>query len=106
MSRSDRIMRAINRVLKAGLLWWAVIGLAIWMFLAWPYLNGAIVCVLDYTNGGVQSAAGCLKPVAADLREDQVIATYATATVAAAIALQLGQRRNSGRKDRSRRRLG
>ena len=92
MSRSGRIMGTIHRVLKAGLLWWAAIGLAIWMFLAWPYLNGAIACVLDYTNEGVQYAADCLKPVAADLRQDSNIATYATATVAAIIALQLRNR--------------
>lgn len=99
MNRSEKITGAIKRTLKAGLLWWAVVGLIIWSFLAWPYLHDAIGCVSDHSSNGVGPTAVCLQPVADKLRKDSIVATYATATVAAAIALQLSQRRNSGRTD-------
>lgn len=97
MNRPGSVEGAFWSVLKSALWWWVVAGLAIWAFLAWPYLHSAINCVLDHSSAGAQSTVNCLKPVADDLRKDQVIATYATATVAAAIALQFSQPQNSGR---------
>ena len=68
---------------------WAVSGIAIWVFLAMPYAISAREC-LDAGASG--STYQCLKPVAKELREDSNIATYATATVAAIIAMQLANR--------------
>ena len=99
MNRRNNVADVFWSALKSALWWWVLVGLVIWAFLAWPYLHSAITCVLDHSSGGVQSTVNCLKPVAGGLRKDSIIATYATATVAAAIALQLSQRRNSGRTE-------
>ena len=68
---------------------WAVVGIALWSFLLSPYAARAVNC-WDANTGG--EMVSCLKPIAYDLRSDSNLATYATATVAAAIALQLSNR--------------
>lgn len=68
---------------------WAVVGIALWSFLLSPYVARTVNCWDANTEGEMVS---CLKPIARDLRSDSNLATYATATVAAAIALQLSNR--------------
>lgn len=89
MNRGQRLRAvfALRRHWAAVL--WAVSGIAIWVFLAMPYAVSASEC-LD--AGGIDSTYQCLKPVAKKLRADSNIATYATATVAAIIAMQLANR--------------
>ena len=68
---------------------WVVVGLLVWFFLATPYLLRTLDCVFEPPATG---RVMCLKPVAQKLRRDSNIATYATATVAAIIAMQLANR--------------
>lgn len=68
---------------------WLTFGVAVWLFLATPYAVSATKC---WDGHEVSKAYQCLKPVAQKLRKDSIIATYATATVAAVIALQLANR--------------
>jgi hypothetical protein len=70
---------------------WAFIGTALWMFLLSPYWVSTFGCWNASPQPGETSIA-CLKLVANELRSDSNIATYVTATVAAAIALQLANR--------------
>ena len=74
---------ATIRLLLSGL------GVAAWLFLVTPYLVDAVGCVHNPPEKG---RIQCLKPVAQELREDSNIATYATATVAAIIAVRLANR--------------
>ena len=78
---------------------WAVAGLLVWLFLATPYLLRTMDCVFEPPATG---RVMCLKPVAQKLRQDSNIATYATATVAAIIAMQLANRNRdeAARRDR------
>lgn len=80
---------AIVGALTTGPAIWACVGVAVWFFLGTPYAVSAAKC-LDENLAGTRIE--CLKPVAKDLRRDANIATYATATVAAIIALQLSNR--------------
>ena len=68
---------------------WVCVGVAVWFFLGTPYAVSATECWYAREDGKV---CQCLKDVARDLRADSNIATYATATVAAIIALQLPNR--------------
>lgn len=68
---------------------WVIIGLVAWAFLLIPYGVSAYQCK---TPPAETTWFACLKFVARDLRRDSNLATYATATVAAAIALQLSNR--------------
>jgi hypothetical protein len=70
---------------------WVLIGTALWIFLLSPYWVSTFGCWDATTQPGEKSVA-CLKLVANELRSDSNLATYATATVAAAIALQLSTR--------------
>ncbi len=82
-------LRSVARALTAGTAIWVCIGTVVWFFLGTPYAIAAANCMDErFAGGRVQ----CLKPVAKDLRQDSNIATYATATVAAIIALQLSSR--------------
>ena len=85
--------RVIADALKIGVVWWLIAGIIIWTFLAWPYGASALEC----RQPGEQGLSECLKPVAKKLRSDSNIATYATATVAAAITLQLANRNRESR---------
>ena len=78
---------------------WVVVGLLVWFFLATPYLLRTLDCVFEPPAAG---RVMCLKPVAQKLRRDSNIATYATATVAAIIAMQLANRNRdeAARRDR------
>ena len=67
---------------------WAAIGILVWFFLTTPYLIKTKDCIEMPEKARIQ----CLKPVAKELRADSNIATYATATVAAIIAMQLANR--------------
>lgn len=90
-------IRQILSALGAGGLGWIVFASVIWGFLFAPYAVAAYECATDDTE---LRKIQCLKPVAQRLRNDSNIATYATATVAAIIALQLA---NRNRVDASRR---
>ena len=68
---------------------WVYVGVAVWFFLGTPYAVSATECWYAREDGKVYQ---CLKNVAGELRADSNIATYATATVAAIIALQLANR--------------
>ena len=84
-------MNLLGRVIAVahgGIAAWLLAGSIIWIFLLTPYAIDAYQCKSKI--GG--EVLGCLKPVATALRKDSNIATYATATVAAAIALQLSSR--------------
>ena len=84
-----RSLRAIAVALTTGAAIWAYVGIAVWFFLGTPYAIDAAECLDErFKERGMQ----CLKPVAQKLRKDSIIATYATATVAAVIALQLANR--------------
>ena len=88
-----QLLRNRSRAFNAAAGWLAL-GALVWAFLLAPYIIASYDCALgdfdehDRAVGKVE----CLKPVAQDLREDANIATYATATVAAIIALQLANR--------------
>ena len=84
MSRVRPLLR-----MPAAMAVWAVIGTALWMFLLSPYWTTTFGCWSPHHD---QATYACLKSVAHDLRSDSNLATYATATVAAAIALQLSNR--------------
>ena len=60
-----------------------------WLFLLVPYGISAYQCKAPAPEG---TWFTCLKSVADELRHDSNLATYATATVASAIALQLSTR--------------
>ena len=81
--------RAIVSALTTGAAIWAYVGIAVWFFLATPYAVSAVKCLDERKDGGMHE---CLKSVAKKLRKDSIIASYATATVAAIIALQLANR--------------
>lgn len=74
-----------------GMAVWALIGTALWIFLLSPYWVSTFGCWDDTPQPG-ETTVACLKLVANELRHDSNLATYATATVAAAIALQLAKR--------------
>ena len=88
----NRLKPAIAKIAghpKRAAVIWAAIGVLVWFFLATPYLFKAVDCVIETPEKG---RIQCLKPIAQNLREDSNIATYATATVAAIIAMQLANR--------------
>lgn len=93
-----RSLRLIVSALTTGAAIWACIGVAVWFFLGTPYAVAAARCLDEKLDG---SRVECLKPVAKNLRADSNIATYATATVAAIIALQLSRRASENRPDDS-----
>ena len=84
------------RFLHVGVVIWAVAGASLWIFLLSPYGVATATCLDPREHNDVLV---CLKGVAHELRHDSNLATYATATVAAAIALQLA---NRGRETRER----
>ena len=84
--------------LRAGVIAWLVFGFMVWGFLLTPYALEAANCFDNHRKSG---RIACLKPVAKNLRSDSNIATYATATVAAIIALQLSRRASENRPDSS-----
>ena len=75
---------------------WVIIGLVVWSFLLVPYGVSAYQCKSPTPD---ITWFDCLKSVAHDLRRDSNLATYATATVAAAIALQLSTRNREANGD-------
>ena len=83
------------RVLPGGLIAWLAVGFLVWGFLLTPYALAAYDCKDHSELADIQ----CLKPIAQELRQDSNIATYATATVAAIIALQLSRRASESRSD-------
>lgn len=93
-------IRQILSALGAGGLGWIVFASVIWGFLFAPYAVAAYECATDDTE---LRKIQCLKPIAQQLRNDPNIATYATATVAAIIALQLANRNRveASRRDSS-----
>ena len=93
-------IRQILSVLGAGGLGWIVFASVIWGFLFAPYAVATYRCATDDSKS---RKIQCLKPIAQELREDSNIATYATATVAAIIALQLA---NRNRAEAARRETG
>lgn len=84
-----RSLRAIVAALTTGAAIWAYVGIAVWFFLGTPYAIDAAECLDERFK---ERRMQCLKPIAKKLRKDSIIATYATATVAAVIALQLANR--------------
>ena len=88
MNRLKRAAAKIVAWLQQPIVIWATIGILVWFFLTTPYLLKTKDCVEMPEKERIQ----CLKPVAKELREDSNIATYATATVAAIIAMQLANR--------------
>lgn len=68
---------------------WLIFAVAVWFFLGAPYAIDAAECLDERFK---ERRMQCLKPIAKKLRKDSIIATYATATVAAVIALQLANR--------------
>lgn len=97
MNRIQRLNRAKAGSWRWPVVAWIVFGIALWIFLTMPYAVAAFSC---RDEGELDKTYQCLKLVARDLRNDPNIATYATATVAAIIALQLA---NRNRVDASRR---
>ena len=95
-------MIRVGRTLRMpiGTAVWAFIGTALWMFLLSPYWVSTFGCWNASPQPGETSIA-CLKLVANELRSDSNIATYVTATVAAAIALQLANRSRQNREQTS-----
>ena len=91
----SKIVRSLKRPATLGLLF----GLLAWFFLVTPYLLKAADCVIEPPEKG---RIQCLKPVAQKLREDSNLATYATATVAAIIAVRLANRNRAEAAERSR----
>ena len=86
------MMPHVGRFLSAALRAvsvWVIIGLVVWSFLLVPHGVSAYQCKSPVPD---VSRFACLKSVAHDLRHDSNLATYATATVAAAIALHLSTR--------------
>ena len=82
-------VRGLFNALARAISVWIIIGLVVWAFLLIPYGVSAYKCRTPTTE---TTWFTCLKSVAHDLRSDSNLATYATATVAAAIALQLSSR--------------
>lgn len=85
---AQSVLATLLNALKTGVAWWVIAGIVIWTFLAWPYGVSAFQC----RQPNEQTLSQCLKPLAEKIRSDSNLATYATATVAAAIALQLSNR--------------
>ena len=77
-----RVIRLFTKS-SLSLLIWPMVGLTLWIFLAFPYTTAAVGCISQDTTDD------CLKLLAQNLRNDSTLATYAAATVAAAIAFQL-----------------
>ena len=90
-----KLIRAIVSLVSNRVAAWLIIGVVVWVFLLAPYALDAANCFDDRQSQRV----GCLKPVAKRLRSDSNLATYATATVAAIIALQLSRRAGESRPD-------
>ena len=84
-----RIPIALLGLLPLNIAIWAVAGVFLWIFLLSPYGVATVGCLDPQKQ---TDSFACLKVVARDLRHDSNLATYATATVAAAIALQLANR--------------
>ena len=84
-----RSLRTFVGALTTSTARWLCVGVAVWFFLGTPYAVSATECWYAREDGKVYQ---CLKSVARKLRADSNIATYATATVAAIIALQLANR--------------
>ena len=82
-------MRPFSKSLVRAVSVWILIGWVVWLFLLVPYGISAYQCKSPAPEG---TWFNCLKSVAHDIRRDTNLATYATATVAAAIALQLSTR--------------
>ena len=82
-------LRRLFGTLAGAVSIWIIIALVVWSFLLVPYGISAYKCK---TPPAETTWFACLKSVARDLRRDSNLATYATATVAAAIALQLSNR--------------
>ena len=82
------ILINVVNALKTGVVWWVVTGIVVWTFLAWPYGVSASQC----RQPDDQTLNECLQPIARKIRKDSNLATYAAATVAAAIVLQLSNR--------------
>ncbi len=89
-------MRRMGKSLARTVSAWIFIGWVVWLFLLVPYGVSAYDC-----RSPVPDATWftCLKSVAHDLRHDSNLATYATATVAAAIAFQLSARNRESSAD-------
>ena len=87
-SVAESILTTAVNALKTGVVWWVVAGIVVWTFLAWPYGVSAFQC----RQPDEQTLNECVQPIAQKIRKDSNLATYATATVAAAIALQLSNR--------------
>ena len=94
-----RSLRGLVGALTTGAAIWAYVGIAVWFFLGTPYAVSATECWDAREDGKVYQ---CLKNVARKLRADSNIATYATATVAAIIALQLANRNRAEAAERAR----
>ena len=94
-----RSLRAIAAALTTGAAMWAYVGIAVWFFLGTPYAIDAAECLGERFK---EHRMQCLKPIAQKLRTDSIIATYATATVAAIIALQLANRNRGEAVERAR----
>ena len=92
MNPVKRLLAAVRR----GVLAWMIAGCVVWTFLLTPYAIGAYQCKDEFAQG---ESLQCLKPIAAALRKDSNVATYATATVAALIALQLSTRNRKTNDD-------
>ena len=82
-------LRRLFDALAGAVSVWIIIGFVVWAFLLIPYGVSAYQCK---TPSAEATWFTCLKSVAHDLRSDSNLATYTTATVAAAIALQLSNR--------------
>ncbi len=83
-----KVLPAIG-VLRREASIWVCLGVLVWVFLPMPYALSTVDCVRDIKT---ETIFECLKPVAQELREDSILAMYATATVAAIIAWRLRQR--------------
>ena len=94
-------MLVIRARASSGVAAWLLAAVLVWAFLLMPYLVDTRDCMFGEDKAG--KTYPCLKTVAQELREDSNIATYATATVAAIIALQLA---NRNRAEAARRETG
>ncbi len=89
MNQARRAVATIASPRRRAALVWLTFGVVVWFFLAMPYAVAATKCWEGREDGKTYQ---CLKSVAKKLRKDSIIASYATATVAAIIALQLANR--------------
>ena len=92
-----RSLRTFAGALTTSTARWLCVGVAVWFFLGTPYAVSATECWDAREDGKVHQ---CLESVARKLRADSNIATYATATVAAIIALQLANRVEAAERSR------